>query len=200
MILVKRSSPARVPALSAPTMCLTGSLAGPVMISLFELVLTAVSNRRSSKGASGAISSTLRWKAAEKVWLVRVAFVVEVASRSHPAPAARKAAATKSFSFLPMIRLLPCRDGDEAAVGEAAFLRRYRDSAARRPENTEVTKKFWSPNKQVRGINHRDTETRLGAIKIQAVSLCLSPLNPQKRSLRANCIWREEPESPVAKR
>src|SRR5215204_4830948 len=102
MILVKRSNPARTPADSAPTIFLTGSLVGPVMISPFELVLTAVSNRRSSKGASGAISNTLRWKAAEKVWLVRVALAAEVAKSSHPAPAARKEAATKSFTFLPM--------------------------------------------------------------------------------------------------
>src|ERR1044071_2848785 len=107
MIFVKRSSPARTPADSAPTMFLTGSLVGPVMISPLELVLTAVSNSRSSKGASGAVSRTLRWKAAEKVWLVRVALVVDAAMSSHPAPAARKEAATKSFSFLPMTRLLP---------------------------------------------------------------------------------------------
>src|SRR5215216_3101888 len=107
MILVKRSSPARTPADSAPTIVLTGSLVGPVMISPLELVLTAVSNSRSSKGASGAVSKTLRWKAAEKVWLVRVALVVDAAMSSHPAPAARKEAATKSFSFLPMTRLLP---------------------------------------------------------------------------------------------
>src|SRR5215212_6993582 len=123
MILVKRSSPARTPALSAPTMFLTGSLVGPVMISPLELVLTAVSNRRSSKGASGAISRTLRWKAAEKVWLARVALAEDVAKRSHPAPAAKTAAATKSFSFLPMTRLLPGReeDDDEAAVGARPF-------------------------------------------------------------------------------
>jgi hypothetical protein len=59
----------------------------------------------------------LRWKAAEKVWLVRVARADDAAKSSHPAPAARKVAATKSFSFLPMICYSPGRDDDEAAVG-----------------------------------------------------------------------------------
>src|ERR1044071_4579060 len=121
MIFVKRSSPARTPADSAPTTFLTGSLVGPVMISPLELVLTAVSNRRSSKGASGAISKTLRWKAAEKVWLVRVAVVVVAAMSSHPAPAARKEAATKSFSFLPMTRLLPWKRRRRGRGREAAY-------------------------------------------------------------------------------
>src|SRR5829696_8850220 len=122
MIFVKRSSPARTPADSAPTIVLTGSLVGPVMISPLELVLTAVSNRRSSKGASGAISRTLRWKAAEKVWLVRVARADDAAMSSHPAPAARKEAATKSFSFLPMTVCSPGRDDDEeAAAGARPF-------------------------------------------------------------------------------
>src|ERR1051325_3700959 len=88
MILVKRSRPARLPAGSAPTTGLTGSLVGPVMIRPRESVLTAVSKNRSSKGASGGVSKIFRWKASEKVWFERVAVTREAPDANHSAHAA----------------------------------------------------------------------------------------------------------------
>src|SRR3954462_8290192 len=105
MILVKRARPARLPAGSAPTIFLTGSLVGPVMMRPRESVLTAVSKKRSSKGASGGVSRIFRWKASEKVWFERVASALLAPDGSHNAHAATAAHVTRNCSLLPMFAL-----------------------------------------------------------------------------------------------
>src|ERR687890_434980 len=105
MILGKRSRRARTPAGSAPTMFLTGSLVGPVIICPFESVLTAVGKNLSSKGASGGVSRILRWKASEKVWFERVALTLEAPESNHSAHAATAAHVTRTCSLLPIFML-----------------------------------------------------------------------------------------------
>src|SRR4051812_6576469 len=102
MILVKRSRPALLPASSAPTIVLTGSLVGPVMMRPRESVLTAVSKKRSSKGASGGVSRIFRWKASEKVWFERVALARRAPDINHNAHAATAAHVKRTCSLLPM--------------------------------------------------------------------------------------------------
>src|SRR5215210_6989300 len=67
MILVKRSRPPRSPADSAPTIFLTGSLVGPVMMRPRESVFTAVVNIRRSKGDSPEGLRIFRSNGAESV-------------------------------------------------------------------------------------------------------------------------------------
>ncbi len=100
MIFVNRSSPARTPADSAPTMFFTGSLCGPVMMRPRESVLTAVVKKRSSKGASGGVSKTCLWNAAEKVCPGAAEPAGSALESSQTAQAASVSAVTKSFSFL----------------------------------------------------------------------------------------------------
>src|ERR1051325_10023098 len=59
VILVKRSRPARMPADSAPTKFLTGSLLGPVMIRPRESVFTGPRNSLSSSGDSGPTAARM---------------------------------------------------------------------------------------------------------------------------------------------
>src|SRR2546423_2981033 len=67
MILVKRARPARSPAASAPTICLTGSLVGPVMICPRESVLTGVLKKRKGNGASAG-GGIRTWNEADPGW------------------------------------------------------------------------------------------------------------------------------------
>ena len=72
MIFVNRASPARMPAGSEPTIFFTGSFVGPVIIRPRESVLTAVEKKRSARGASAVVASTLNVKFGESSWVVAV--------------------------------------------------------------------------------------------------------------------------------
>jgi len=74
MILVKRCNPARSPAASAPTMFLTGSLFGPVMIRPRESVLTAVVKIRRGSGDSPDGERIFRSNVADSSWSIWLAF------------------------------------------------------------------------------------------------------------------------------
>ena len=72
MIFVNLARPARIPADSGPTIFFTGSFVGPAIIRPRESVLTAVEKKRSARGASAVVASTLNVKFGERSWVVGV--------------------------------------------------------------------------------------------------------------------------------